>query len=283
VPRSAHADPFTSDANNDALGVNNGLYPVTANYDMTTGIGTPMAATLGPALCGARAPVFTVTVNSPGNQRTTVGKPVSLQISASDSGGVPLTFGATALPAGLTMSSAGLIKGTPTTPQSVPVTIKAGDNDANTGSASFTWTVANPVGKPTTSGVSLGGLASHTPTLKFTLAAGLNAPALKSVSVTLPGGLSFAKKAKSLSKGVSVKNGGKKLKFKLAVKGGALTITLKSSARKLTVKIGKPAISVSGSLASKVKHHKVKQVTVRLKTTDTSKKSTTYSPKLKVK
>ncbi len=275
------ASPYTpNQPNNDALGVNNGLYPVTPNYDMTTGIGTPMAATLGPALCAARAPVFTVTVSSPGNQTTTVGKPVSLQISASDSGGVPLTFGATALPAGLTMNSAGLITGTPTTPQSVPVTIKAGDNDANTGSASFTWTIAKPVGKPTTSGVSLGGLASHKPTLKFTLAAGLNAPALKSVSVTLPGGLSFAKKAKSLSKGISVKNGGK---FKLAVKGGTLTITLKGSARKLTVKIGKPAISVSGSLASKVKHHKVKKLTVRLKATDTSKKSTTYSPKLKVK
>jgi subtilase family serine protease len=277
------ASPITGDANNDALGTNNGLFPVTPNYDLTTGIGTPLAATLGPALCGARAPVFAVTVSSPGNLTTTVGQPVSLQIPGSDAGGLPLTFTASALPAGLTMSAAGLITGTPTTPQSVPVTISAGDNDANTGSASFTWTIALPVGKPTNSGVAFGGLSKRKPSLKFTLAAGLNAPALKSVAVTLPGGLSFAKKAKSLSKGISVKSSGKKLKVKLVAKKGTLTITLKSSATKLTVTIAKPAISETGGLASKVKHHKVKKLTVKLKATDTSNKSTTYSIKLKAK
>ncbi|MHB8262886.1 MAG: S53 family peptidase [Acidimicrobiales bacterium] len=37
--------------NNDAIGANNGLYPATTGYDMASGIGTPNAAFLVPALC----------------------------------------------------------------------------------------------------------------------------------------------------------------------------------------------------------------------------------------
>src|SRR5579875_1962705 len=85
----------------------------------------------------------TVTVTNPGNQTGTVGTPVSLQIQASDSAsGQTLTYSATNLPAGLSVSSStGLITGTPTTAGSSSVTISATDNTGATGSASFTWTI----------------------------------------------------------------------------------------------------------------------------------------------
>ncbi|NUR24669.1 MAG: M4 family metallopeptidase, partial [Catenulispora sp.] len=58
----------------------------------------------------------TVTVTNPGNQTSTAGTAIStLQISASDSQGKALTYSATGLPAGLSISSSGAITGTPTT------------------------------------------------------------------------------------------------------------------------------------------------------------------------
>jgi endoglucanase len=84
----------------------------------------------------------TVTVTSPGSQTTTVGTAVSRQIAASDSAsGQTLTFTATGLPAGLSISSSGLISGTPTTPGAFSVTVTAKDGTGASGSATFTWTI----------------------------------------------------------------------------------------------------------------------------------------------
>ncbi len=89
----------------------------------------------------------TVNVTNPGNQTTTVGSSVSLQISASDSGsGQTLTYSATGLPPGLSISSTGLISGKPTTSSVYSVTVKASDGTGATGSASFTWTVNSASG-----------------------------------------------------------------------------------------------------------------------------------------
>src|SRR5712691_10378578 len=84
----------------------------------------------------------TVTVTNPGSQTSTVGTAVSKQISATDSASGPtLTFSATGLPAGLSISSSGLITGTPTTAGSSSVTVTATDTTGASGSASFGWTV----------------------------------------------------------------------------------------------------------------------------------------------
>ena len=88
----------------------------------------------------------TVTVNSPGNQTSTVGTAVSLQLSASDSqSGQTFTWSASGLPAGLSISSSGLVTGTPTSAATTSVTVTATDTTGAHGSASFTWTV-NPAG-----------------------------------------------------------------------------------------------------------------------------------------
>ena len=87
----------------------------------------------------------TVTVTNPGSQTGTVGTAVSLQIKATDSAsGQTLTYSATGLPAGLSISSTtGLISGTPTTASSNSVTVTAKDTTGATGSASFTWTISS--------------------------------------------------------------------------------------------------------------------------------------------
>jgi hypothetical protein len=85
----------------------------------------------------------TVTVTNPGAQAGTVGTGASLQVQASDSAaGQTLTYSATGLPAGLTISSSGLISGTPATAGTSNVTVTATDGTSASGAASFTWTIS---------------------------------------------------------------------------------------------------------------------------------------------
>ena len=91
----------------------------------------------------------TVTVTNPGSQASTVGSAVSKQITATDSAsGQTLTYSATGLPAGLSISSSGLITGTPTTAGTSTTTVTARDSTGASGSASFTWTVTTSASCP---------------------------------------------------------------------------------------------------------------------------------------
>jgi hypothetical protein len=87
----------------------------------------------------------TVTVTNPGNQSSSVGRPINpLQIQATDSAsGQTLVYSATGLPPGLSISSSGLISGTPTTVGTFNVTVEATDTYPAAGSASFTWTIGS--------------------------------------------------------------------------------------------------------------------------------------------
>jgi hypothetical protein len=90
----------------------------------------------------------TVTVASPGNQAGTAGTAIAgLQLQASDSSaGQTLAYSATGLPAGLSISSSGLITGTPTTAGTYSVTATAKDSTGASGSATFTWTISSSGG-----------------------------------------------------------------------------------------------------------------------------------------
>jgi beta-glucosidase len=78
-----------------------------------------------------------VTVTNPQGMSSPVGTAVSLPIQASGQG---LTFTATGLPAGLTISSSGTISGSATTGGTSTVTVTATDNTGATGSTTFVWT-----------------------------------------------------------------------------------------------------------------------------------------------
>ena len=92
----------------------------------------------------------TVTVTNPGAQTATVGTASSLQLSASDSAsGQTLTYTASGLPAGLSISSSGLISGTPTTSGTDDVIVTATDSTGATGSAAFAYSVDPATGADT--------------------------------------------------------------------------------------------------------------------------------------
>ncbi|GAB4518194.1 MAG: hypothetical protein OHK0046_25630 [Anaerolineae bacterium] len=105
----------------------NGTPPLNTNVNFSWTVGTNSA----PAL------------TNPGNQSTTIGTPVSLQIAVSDPDGDTVTLSSSGLPAGLSMSTSGLITGAPTTAGTTNVTITATDDGApvRTSTVAFTWTV----------------------------------------------------------------------------------------------------------------------------------------------
>ncbi|HSC14864.1 MAG TPA: putative Ig domain-containing protein [Gammaproteobacteria bacterium] len=93
---------------------------------------------------GAITPISTnetpVIVN-PGTQTWVAGEPVSLQITATDGDSDPLTYSASALPAGLAIGmGTGLIGGTPTAPGTGQATITVSDGQ-ETDSTTFNWSV----------------------------------------------------------------------------------------------------------------------------------------------
>ncbi|MFJ5301879.1 putative Ig domain-containing protein [Streptomyces sp. NPDC088350] len=109
-------------------------------YDGPTGWGTPDGTT---AFASSTSTGNTVTVTNPGSQSTVTGATASLQISATDSASATLTYSASGLPTGLSISSStGLISGTASTAGTYAVTVTATDSTGASGSASFTWTVS---------------------------------------------------------------------------------------------------------------------------------------------
>ena len=120
--------------NNDLLGAS-GSYTASTGYDQASGLGTPIASTLAPALCSRTL----LTLTNPGAQKTGVGNATSLQLKASESG---VTYAASGLPPGLALSaSTGLISGRPTTAATYTVKVTAVDHANRAASTQFTWTV----------------------------------------------------------------------------------------------------------------------------------------------
>ncbi len=102
----------------------------------------------------------TVTLTNPGSQSSSTSSPVSLTIAGSDSGGAALSYTASGLPPGLSISSStGVISGTPSSAGSYTVTVSASDSTGATGSTTFSWTVTSPNtgGTSSGSGTSSGG------------------------------------------------------------------------------------------------------------------------------
>ena len=158
-------------------------------------------------------------------------------------------------------------------------------------STSQTITVPAPVLpaalRPTASHESITGVAKRKPKLAFTVAAGKNAPALKTIAVSLPGGLSFSSKKKSLAHDITLKGAnGKRLKFTAKLSHGVLTFTLGAAAAKAQVTIASPELSASKSLAKKVKkskagkRHKPVKLSFKLAATDAHHTTTRLTLKL---
>jgi subtilase family serine protease len=119
-----------------------GLYRAGTGYDMASGLGTPIGSGLPAALCAVSGD--TVTVTNPGRQTTEVGTKASLQITATDSDGLSLTYSSSGLPDGLKLNATtGLITGKPKKAGTSTVTVTAVDTTGGEGGATFTWKVSN--------------------------------------------------------------------------------------------------------------------------------------------
>ncbi|MER7183335.1 putative Ig domain-containing protein, partial [Streptomyces hyaluromycini] len=140
-------------------------------YDGPTGWGTPNGTT---AFASGTTTGNTVTVTNPGSQSTATGSSVSLQISASDSAGATLTYSASGLPTGLSISSStGLISGTASTAGTYSATVTATDSTGASGSASFTWTVSTSGGGTCSSSQLLGNAGFESGSTTWTASSGV--------------------------------------------------------------------------------------------------------------
>ena len=109
------------------------------------------------------------TITNPGHQATTVGDAVNFQVEATDPDGDTLTYGATGLPATLTISSTtGLITGTLTIAGDFSVTVTVTDDGEGllNDSATFTWSVSMVPDEPPSTPT---GLAARVNTISIVL------------------------------------------------------------------------------------------------------------------
>jgi len=137
----------------------------------------------------------TVTVTNPGTQSATAGAAASLQLNATDSAaGQTLTYTATGLPAGMSISGSGLISGTPTTAGTDSVIVTATDSTGASGSAAFSYTVNPATGADTVTVTSPGSQSATVGTaasLQISGSDSASGQALAYSAAGLPPGLSI--------------------------------------------------------------------------------------------
>ncbi len=222
--------------------------------------------------------VYPVAINvaTPGSQRTRSGNKVSLQIRAGDNNGGQLSYHASGLPPGVSINpSSGLISGKPQNGGNFSPTLTVFDGGASS-TVGFSWVVT-----PVVSRAVLSGVARNKPKLSVTLAAEPDSPRLKSIVITLPKHLAFNRAA--LGRGISlVGSKRKRLKgYKLKLTGAKLTITLRVANARVALAIRGPLIRSDRAVVAAVKHRKQGNVTLTVKTTDTSRLGATVTLKLK--
>jgi subtilase family serine protease len=166
-----------------------GLYPATIGYDMATGLGTPKAAALVPALCQQA-----VHVRYPGAVYTFYKQRARLAMKATLAPGQtgPITFKADRLPPGVHINHrTGVISGTVSNAGVRTVTVTATTPSGVYGAMQFIWSVER---RPVVSLVGLG--SGKQPALTVRLSSGQYEPGLTQITIQLPGGLTLPGGAK---------------------------------------------------------------------------------------
>ena len=249
--------------NNDLTGTNGDKYPAGAGFDMATGLGTPVGGGLASSLCSA-----TLRIKSPGSQRSAQGRAVSLQLKLAGSPAGAVTWSASQLPPGLSISpSTGRISGTPTSGGAYSVAVSGTYQGAPLAQVVFGWTV---IGRPTISRAALTGVGARRPTLSLTVTSGYHAPALRSLTLAVPSGLRLSSNRRLLT---ITGARGRSVKFTSKLVGGRLQIAFASP--QTNVRIRSSGISASPGLAGRVRGHRVRSLRVAVIAVDTARHRST--------
>jgi subtilase family serine protease len=209
-----------SGGNNDFTpdGNTSGLYPATSGYDMATGLGTPKAATLVPALCRQAVQIhYPGAVYSFYHQHLRIRVTAKLAI-AGQSG--LIEFRASRLPVGLHINSrTGVISGRVRRPGVRTVTITASTPSGAHGAVQFNWSVER---RPQVS-TRVAGQAAQT-AVSMTLRSGAYEPGLREVQITLPRRVALRGSAGAVQ---VLNRAGRELVHQTRLRGRVLTIELK--------------------------------------------------------
>ena len=222
---------FTPDGNTS------GLYPATVGYDMATGLGSPKAAALAPALCRQA-----IKVHFPGAVYSFYQQPIRTRLSATLAAGQsgPIEFHASRLPEGLHLNSrTGVISGQAARPGLRDVTITASTPSGGHGAVQFIWSVERRPQVSTTAGGS-----PTQPGFSITLRSGQYEPALRELQITLPAELELAGSPQAI--GV-LGGSGDPLAHRIRLSGRALTIDLESARSSVRIVFAPGALRERGA------------------------------------
>jgi PLD-like domain/Putative Ig domain len=137
----AGSENFSSNSLND----NRELGLITTDSGVMSGLESAFSGDFTGSAAGK------VAIFSPGTQSTAVGGAVSLQIQGEDTATGTLSYAATGLPTGLSISSStGVISGTASKAGTSSVTVTGKDTTGVSGSATFSWTVGSGAGDTVT-------------------------------------------------------------------------------------------------------------------------------------
>jgi hypothetical protein len=128
------------------------------------------------------------------------------------------------------------------------VKVSATDATAAVGGAAFTWTVQ---GRPAVFSASLRQVGDGRPVLSLTVAAGKDAPALRTIALSLPGDLRLARRISALS--ISSETN-QPLAHRTSNGDDKLTVTLRAAASLVRVVLGAGSVIAAGSLVTSVRH-----------------------------
>jgi subtilase family serine protease len=124
---------------------------------------------------------------------------------------------------------------------------------------------ATRIGTPRITGHSLSGVAKSRPTLRLTIAAGRASPGIRTVSIRLPSGLRFARKAKQV---MVTGRHATRLGFSASVKHGVLTVRLRHAASTAKVTVGYATLTASRHEAAAARRGHARKLQISVTVTD---------------